>query len=68
MVIFSNQKSNLGLAMEVVGTVFVHLVYLLPFGIFYGHLIYFLNIRYIFPVLVRCSQKNLATLARDTST
>jgi hypothetical protein len=33
-----------------------------PFGIFYGYLVYFLVIWYIFDVLVCCSKKNLATL------
>jgi hypothetical protein len=51
-----------GLAMEDVGTVFIHLVYLQPFGIFYGRLVYFLELWYIFPVLVCYSRKNLATL------
>jgi hypothetical protein len=32
------------------------------FGIFYDHLVYFIAIRYIFPVLVSCTNKNLATL------
>jgi hypothetical protein len=36
-----------------------------PFGLFYGHLIYFVDfivIWYIFPFLVCCTKKNLATL------
>jgi hypothetical protein len=33
-------------------------------GIFYGHLKYFVVIGYVFPVLVFCSQKNLAILDR----
>jgi hypothetical protein len=33
-----------------------------PFGIFYGHLVYFAVIWYIFPVFVFCTKKNLATL------
>jgi hypothetical protein len=32
------------------------------FGLFYGHLVYFVVIWYIFLVLVCCIQKNLATL------
>jgi hypothetical protein len=32
-------------------------------GIFYDHLVHFVFIGYIFPVLVSCSMKNLATLA-----
>jgi hypothetical protein len=35
-----------------------------PFGIFCGHLIYFIFIWYAFPVLVCCATKNLATLFR----
>jgi hypothetical protein len=31
-------------------------------GRFYGHLIYFVALWYIFPVLVCCTKKNLATL------
>jgi hypothetical protein len=45
-----------------------------PFGTLYGHLPYFMAIWYIFwlfgaffPVLVRCSKKNLATLVSDGS-
>jgi hypothetical protein len=33
------------------------------FGIFCGHLVYFIVIEYIFRVLVCCTKKNLATLA-----
>jgi hypothetical protein len=32
------------------------------FGIFYDHFVHFLFIWYIFPVLVSCAKKNLATL------
>jgi hypothetical protein len=32
------------------------------FGIFYEHLVHFVFFRYIFQVLVLCTQKNLATL------
>jgi hypothetical protein len=32
------------------------------FGIFYDHLVHFVFIWYIFPVLVSCAEKNLATL------
>jgi hypothetical protein len=35
---------------------------LVTFGIFYDHLVHFLFIWYIFPVLVSCAKKNLATL------
>jgi hypothetical protein len=44
-----------------------------PFGIFYGHLGYFMVIWYIlcsfgtfFRVLVTCTEKNLATLSRES--
>jgi hypothetical protein len=40
------------------------LVYLRLFGIFCGHFIYFIVIWYIFPVLICCIKKNLATLPR----
>jgi hypothetical protein len=32
------------------------------FGIFYDHLVHFVLIWYIFPVLVSCNKKNLAPL------
>jgi hypothetical protein len=35
---------------------------ILPNGIFYGHLVHFVVIWYIFPVLIYCTDKNLATL------
>jgi hypothetical protein len=38
-----------------------------PFGVFSGHLVYFVVIRYIFSVLVYCTKKNLATLGPDTN-
>jgi hypothetical protein len=37
-----------GLAMEDVGIFNGHLVYLRPFGVFYGNLLYFIVIWYIF--------------------
>jgi hypothetical protein len=36
--------------------------YFQTFGIFYDHLVHFVFIGYIFPVLVTCTKKNLATL------
>jgi hypothetical protein len=33
-----------------------------PFDIFYGHLVYFVVIWYISPLLVYCTKRNLATL------
>jgi hypothetical protein len=32
------------------------------FGIFYNHMVHFVFIWYIFPVLVSCTKKNLASL------
>jgi hypothetical protein len=47
--------------MEDVGTVYGNWVYftsilyiLLPFGIFYGHLVYFMSVGIFFSVLVSC--------------
>jgi hypothetical protein len=34
------------------------------FGIFYDHLVHFMFIWDIFPVLVSCTKKNLATMAK----
>jgi uncharacterized membrane protein YiaA len=46
-----------------------------PFGLFYGYLVYFVTLWYIFslfgtffPVLVYCTMKNLATLVRVVRT
>jgi hypothetical protein len=36
---------------------------LMTLGIFYNHLVHFMFIWYIFPVLVSCTKKNLATLS-----
>jgi hypothetical protein len=54
--------------MEEAGILNGHFVYfianwniLCPFDIFYGNLVYFL-FWYIFPILVCCTKKNLATL------
>jgi hypothetical protein len=52
--------------MEDVGIFYGQLVFLRPICIFCGHLVYFMVIWYIFPVLVWCTKKNLATL-RDAS-
>jgi hypothetical protein len=38
-----------------------------PFGTFCGHLVFFIVIWYIFPVLVCYKKKNLATLAQNGS-
>jgi hypothetical protein len=71
--IFSNQKFQFGLileglAMEDVGICMTILsilrsTYILwPFGTFCDNLVHFVIIWYIFPVLVCCTEKNLATL------
>jgi hypothetical protein len=44
-----------------------HLEYYWPFGIFYGRLVRFVLIWYIFPALVFLDQKNLATLPRSSN-
>jgi hypothetical protein len=44
---------------------FVVIWYILwPFALFYVHLVYFMVIQYIFPILVCCTMKNLATLGQ----
>jgi hypothetical protein len=48
--------------MQDVGMVYGHWSILEPFGVLCGHLVCFGDIRYIFPVLIRCSKNNLATL------
>jgi hypothetical protein len=60
MVYFQTQNPNLFkfLAMEDVGIFYVHI----PFGIFYGHLIYFGHVGIFSAVLVCCTKKYLATL------
>jgi hypothetical protein len=60
---FSNQKFKFeGLRLENVDIVYGHLEYFTDRGIFYGYLVHFVYIWYIFPVLVTCTKKNLATL------
>jgi hypothetical protein len=44
------------------GVFYGPLVFLLQFGLFCGHLVTFVVIWYIFPLLVCCTEKNLATL------
>jgi hypothetical protein len=67
MVYFQTKNSTLGKFWRVLQwTMLVYFMaiwsILRSFGIFYGHLIYFVAIRYIFPVLLCCTKKNLATL------
>jgi hypothetical protein len=51
--------------MEDVGIFYGHLVYVFygQIGKFNGHLVQFVVIWYIFPILVCCTKKNLATLS-----
>jgi hypothetical protein len=48
--------------MEDVGTFYDHVVYLVDFSRFWGHLVYFMVLWYIIPVLVCCTKRYLATL------
>jgi hypothetical protein len=48
--------------MEDVGIFLAIWSILRQFGLFYGNLVYFVVIWYIFTVLVCCTKKNLATL------
>jgi hypothetical protein len=51
--------------MEDVGIFMAILFILLPNGMFHVHLVHFVVIWYISPVLVCCTEKNLATLNRE---
>jgi hypothetical protein len=64
MAYFSNQKSRCGLILEGLASEDVG-IFVCKFGQFYGYLVHFvilLIIWYIFPVLVCCTKKSLATL------
>jgi hypothetical protein len=68
---FQTKNPNLGKFWRVLqfkiqnfGTFYGHCSILIPFGIFCDHTVYFMVIRNIFPVLVCCTKKNLATLMR----
>jgi hypothetical protein len=54
---FQTKKSKFGLILEGLAVEGV--------GAFYGHLVYFMVIWCIFPVLVCCAEKNLATLVHS---
>jgi hypothetical protein len=43
------------------------LLFLQPFGIFCGHMVYLVVIWYIFPILVCCTKQNLSTLIKNTN-
>jgi hypothetical protein len=71
MVYFQTKRPNLGKLWRALDCKM--LLYFWPFGIFYGHLRYFITIWCIlcsfgtfFPVLVSCTKKNLATLSSET--
>jgi hypothetical protein len=70
--LFSNQKSQFGGIFQNLRWRNVDIFEFL-FGMFYGymhiydHLVHFVFIWYIFPVLVSCKKKNLATLDRSSS-
>jgi hypothetical protein len=63
MVYFQTKNPNLGKFWRVFQwNVLVYFKSVHSFAVYYGHLVYFLVIWYIFPVLVCCCNKNLATL------
>jgi hypothetical protein len=67
MAYFQTKNPNLGkfwrdLQSKILVYVTVIWHILRPFGIFCGHLAYLMVIWYIFPILVCCTKKNLATL------
>jgi hypothetical protein len=68
MVCFKTKNPNLGkfwrfLQWKILAKLWTIWSILRPLEIFYSHLVYFVVIGYIFPVLVSCTKKNLATLA-----
>jgi hypothetical protein len=67
MVYFETKSPNLGKILKVLQwkmlVLFTSNLYILQSnGIFHGHLVHFVVILVYFPVLVCCSEKNLATL------
>jgi hypothetical protein len=67
MVCFQTKNPNLGQFWRALDwKMFVYFMaiwsILWRFGIFCDHLVHFVFIRFIFPVLVSCTKKNLATL------
>jgi hypothetical protein len=62
MVCFQTKNPNLGKFWRVLAYFMTIWSILRPLKIFYDHSVYFVVIWYIFPVLVSCSNKNLATL------
>jgi hypothetical protein len=63
MVYFLTKNPNLGKVWMVLQSILQSI--LRPNGIFYGHLVHFVIIWYIIPILVCCTDKNLATLNFD---
>jgi hypothetical protein len=64
---FQTKNSNLGkfgrvLQWKILVKFMTIWSYLRPFGIFRGNLVNFIVIWYIFPILVCCTKKNLATV------
>jgi hypothetical protein len=60
---FQTKDPNLGkFWRDLQWKILAYVVYIWPFGLFYGHMIYFM-VTYLvyFPVLVCCTKKNLAT-------
>jgi hypothetical protein len=71
MVGFQTKNPNFGkflkvFAMENVGKLFAHLVYFTALEIFYGHLVYFLVIWYIFPRFGMLYQEKSGSLAPNS--
>jgi hypothetical protein len=62
--LFSNQKFKVGKILEGLAIEDDGMDILRSFVIFYGLLVKFMVIWYIFPVLVSCTKKNLATLVQ----
>jgi hypothetical protein len=72
MVYFQTKNPNLGKFRRVlVGKMLQYFMaicnILCPFGIFYDHWVHIVFIWYIFPVLVSCTKKSLATLFAITA-
>jgi hypothetical protein len=61
---FKTKKTHFAYILEGLAMKDVGMNSLWTFGIFYGHSVYLIVLKYIFLVLVCCSKKNLATLPR----
>jgi hypothetical protein len=60
MISFQTKNTNLGKFQRTLDGKFWYILW--PIAIFYRHLGYFMTIWHIFPVLVSCTKRNLATL------